>query len=167
MKKLVISMFLAGLVLCCPTIIGLAAAAEPSPKIGFAAPTLELPSVNGGVVSLRKSVGEKVILTFFTSWSKACQDELKNLQSIYGTSKTPLDVLAVSFDKKTKDLNAFLAKTNPPFPVLHDKKLSSIDTYQILILPTTFCINRDGVIEKVFVDYDDNVKKALEEWLKS
>lgn len=108
---------------------------------------------------------KKVILTFFTSWSKSCQAELDNLQAIYGANRSDLEILAVSFDKKTKDLKTFLAKTNLPFPVLQDKKLLSIDTYQILIIPTTFCINRNGVIEKVFVDYDDNVKKALEEWL--
>jgi peroxiredoxin len=49
---------------------------------------------------------------------------------------------------------------------LIDKKLSSLNKYAILIIPTTFLINREGQIEKVLVDYDDNVKTAITDWLR-
>jgi peroxiredoxin len=166
MKKLVISMLLTGLVICSPTIVGFAAAAETAPKVGSEAPALELSNLDGKAVSLQSyKENKKVILTFFASWSKSCQEELKALQALYTEKKNKLEILAVSFDKKTKDLKAYLSKADLSYPVLHDKKLSSIDAFQILIIPTTFCINREGVIEKIFVDYDDNVNKALEDWL--
>ena len=155
-------MLLTGLV-CCSLV-----AAETAPKIGSAAPALELAALGGKTVRLQNYQGsKKVILTFFASWSKSCQAELKDLQVLYANNKVSLEVVAVSFDKKVKDLKNFVAKNNTSFPILHDKKLSSVDTFQILIIPTTFCLNRAGVIEKIFVDYDDNVKKALAEWLKS
>jgi peroxiredoxin len=162
MKKLLLAVLMAGLVL------GLTAIAEPSPKVGSVAPELELPSISGQSVSLQSPRGEKkVILAFFTSWSKSCQAELDALADLYGKNRGALEVLAVSFDKKSKDLKNYLAKADLPFPVLVDKKLSTLDTFQILIIPTTFCINEDGVIEKVFVDFDDNVEKAVEAWLGS
>ncbi|OGB90767.1 hypothetical protein A2625_06965 [candidate division WOR-1 bacterium RIFCSPHIGHO2_01_FULL_53_15] len=161
MKKLIIGVLLAGLALC------FAAAAEPAPKIGAEAPALELPSVGGQTFTLIEFKGKKVILTFFASWSKTCQDELRALADIYSNRKPAFEILAVSFDKKSKDLKTYLAETDPPFPILVDKKLSTLDTFQILIIPTTFCVNGDGVIEKIFVDFDDNVKQAIEEWQKS
>jgi peroxiredoxin len=162
MKKLVIALFLTGL------LTGAVVAAEPAPKVGCPAPALELTTLNGQTIKLQDYQGKKnVVLTFFASWSKSCQEELKAWQELYGDNRSALEVLAVSFDKKSKDLKAFLAKTDPPFPVLYDKKLATIDNFQILIIPTTFCINRDGVIEKIFVDYDDNVQKAVAAWLKS
>ena len=88
------------------------------------------------------------------------------MNDLYRADKTGLEVVAVSFDKKSKELKNYLAEANLAFPVLQDKKLSAIDPYQIVIIPTTFCLDRDGTIKKVFVDYDDNIKKALEEWLK-
>lgn len=153
---------MAGLVFC------FTATAEPAPLIGSVAPDLSLPAANGRAVSLQDLRGaKKVILIFFTSWSKSCQEELRALNDLYQSNKSGLEIVAVSFDKKSKDLKNYLAKAGLPFPVLQDKKLSSIDTYQIVIIPTTFCLNADGVIEKVFVDYDDNITKALEAWLKS
>lgn len=165
MKKLVISMLLTGLMLC------FAAAADEgglAPKIGSKAPALELKDLEGNAVNLQKHIGVKpVILAFLASWSKSCQVEFLDLQELYSGNSPSVEVLAVSFDKKQKDLKAFLAKNEITFPVLLDKKLSTLDQFQILIIPTTFCINRDGIIEKIFVDYDENVKKAITEWLKS
>ena len=153
---------MAGLVFC------LTATAEPAPLIGTVAPDLSLTAVNSHAVNLQGYLGsKKVILVFFTSWSKSCQGELDALNNFYRADKTGLEVVAVSFDKKAKELKNYLAQANLAFPVLQDKKLTSIDPYQIVIIPTTFCLNRDGTIAKIFVDYDDNVKKALEEWLKS
>ena len=151
---------MAGLVFC------LTATAEPAPLIGSVAPDLSLTAVNGHTVDLQDYRGsKKVVLFFFTSWSRSCQAELAALGDLYRSDKAGLEIVAVSFDKKAKELKNYLAKASPAFPVLQDKKLSAIDPYQIVIIPTTFCINTDGVIEKVFVDYDDNIKKALEEWL--
>jgi peroxiredoxin len=162
MRKLFLAILMAGLVFC------LTATAEPAPLIGSVAPDLSLPAVNGRAVNLQDyRGGKKVILTFFTSWSKSCQEELSALNDLYRSNKSGLEIIAVSFDKKSKELKNYLTKADLPFPVLQDKKLSAIDTYQIVIIPTTFCLNTEGVIEKVFVDYDDNINKALAEWLAS
>ena len=160
MKKLVISMLLAGSLLC------LAVLAEAAPVVGSTAPGLELSNLEGNIVSLYSYQSKKpVILFFFTSWSKSCQSELADLRETY--KSTNCEILAVSFDKKQKELRSFISKEKIPFPVLVDKNLSLLDKFQVLILPTTFCIGRDGVIEKIFVDYDDNVKKAVSAWLRS
>jgi cytochrome c biogenesis protein CcmG/thiol:disulfide interchange protein DsbE len=162
MNRLLIIALLAGLALSSP------AWSETAPQVGCQVPELAFKTVTGKTISLQERLGrEKVVLTFFTSWSKSCQAEIKALNELAAANPAKLQVLAVSFDKKSKDLLSFLDRTDPCFPVLHDKKLSAINTFQILIIPTTFCLNRDGVIEKIFVDYDENVKKAIEEWLGS
>lgn len=160
MKKLVISMLVTGLALC-PL-----AWADIAPTLGSQPPALQLSTPDGKALSLQNYLGaKKVVLTFFASWSKSCQAELTDLQALSAGKRPSFEVLAVSFDKKAKDLKAFIARNNLSFPVLHDRKLSSVDAYQILIIPTTFCISRDGLIDRIFVDYDDNVKKAIAEWL--
>jgi len=173
-RYMVISMLLTGLVFCFTATAETARNASQSdaggstPKIGSAAPTLELTDLSGKITNLRTYVGDKpVILAFTASWSKSCQDELKDLQELYIKNRSKAEVLSVSFDKKQKDLKNFVEKSGITFPVLLDKKLSCLDKFQILIIPTTFCINRQGIIEKIFVDYDENIKKALNAWLKS
>jgi len=145
-----------------------ALAEETGPKIGSLSPTLSIKNLDGQNVSLQDYAGKKpVILTFMASWSKSCQAALKELQILYLGNRDKVEVLAVSFDKKSAELKSYVAENDIPFPVLYDRKLTSLDRFQVLIIPTTFCINRDGVIDKVFIDYDDNVKKALAEWVKS
>ena len=160
MKKLVMAMLLAG------SLLGWAVLAETAPIVGSTAPGLELSNLEGNLINLYSYQSKKpVLLVFFTSWSKSCQAELTDLREIYKSAD--FEILAVSFDKKQKELRSFISKEKIPFPVLVDKNLSLLDKFQVLILPTTFCIGRNGAIEKIFVDYDDNVKKAVTAWLRS
>jgi peroxiredoxin len=168
MKRLVISLLLTGWVL---NFAAVAEAAQNSltiaPKTGYLAPALELPDLTGKLVKLDSFRASKpVILLFFTSWSKTCQAEISLLQIMYAKKKANLEIVAVSFDKKKQELLNYINQNQVPFPVLLDKSLSSLDKFQVLIIPTTFCINRSGVIEKVFIDYDENVAKSIISWLK-
>ncbi len=148
-------------------LFGQAARAESSDLIGSTAPELSLPAGNGHGTELYTLRGnKKTLLTFFTSWSKSGVAELAALAELRQANKARVEVVAVSYDKKSKELKDYLAAAGLAFPVLHDKKLTTIDSFQITVIPTTFCIGADGAIEKVFVDYDENVQKALEEWLK-
>ncbi|MDD4179949.1 MAG: TlpA disulfide reductase family protein [Candidatus Margulisbacteria bacterium] len=151
------------------TLFCAAAQAENSNlKAGSAAPPLELAALDGKTIDLQSYAGHQpVILFFFTSWSKSCQDALAALQSLYANERNNTQVIAISFDKKSSELKNLVASQKIAFPIIQDKKLSLIDKYQIVILPTTICINKAGAVEKIFIDYDDNINKALSEWVKS
>ncbi|MBU0630131.1 MAG: TlpA family protein disulfide reductase [Candidatus Margulisbacteria bacterium] len=141
-----------------------AATADVSSNLGLELPTIELPALDGKLTSLQDN--EKTVLVFFTSWSKSSQSNLAYLQSLR-EKENLINIVGISFDKKAKTVQDFVAENKISFPILIDKKLTSINKLKLLVIPTTFCINSSGVIEKIFVDYDDNVKKALAEWLKS
>jgi peroxiredoxin len=136
------------------------------PSIGEPPPALTLPNLSGKVVELSNFSGRPTILTFFTSWSDTCKRELSDLNVLYRGFSPTLEVVAISLDRKSKTLQEFLANNDYSFKFLIDKKLSSLNKYTILIIPTTFLINREGQIEKILVDYDDNVKTAIADWLK-
>jgi peroxiredoxin len=160
MKRLIISLLL-------PVLLAAAVWAEVAPKIGCQAPGLQLNTLAGKPLTLADQLGDKkIVLVFFTSWSRSCQEALQTLNELAAARPSKLRVLGVSFDKKSKELKAFVDRTDLSFPIMQDKKLTAIDSFQILIIPTIFCLNRDGVIEQIFVDYDDNVKQALTGWLK-
>jgi len=142
--------------------VGLAVA--DTPKVGLPAPKLELPNLKGETVSLSSLQGEKiVILTFWTTWSKTCSDELIFLQKLYNKYEGKnLEILAVSFDSKTTNLQSFINKNNITFPVLTDKKHRYLDKYCILIIPTTFLIDKSGILQNIYVDFDAVIRKNLE-----
>lgn len=143
------------------------AGADIAITIGSDLPTLELPNIEGKITSLQEvQKNKKTVVVFFTSWSKSSQNNLSFLQDLKDKDQA-VEIVGISFDKKAKDVKTFLSENKITFPVFVDKKLTAINKFQLLVIPTTFCINSSGVIEKIFVDYDDNVRKALAEWLKS
>lgn len=136
------------------------------PALGDSPPALALPSLDGKLIDISQYYGKPLIVTFFASWSKSCQDEIKTLQEMKDRYGSTLEVVAISFDKKSKTLSEFVEANKLKLNFLVDKKLLSLNQYAILIIPTTFCINPAGKIDKILVDYDDNVKQALSDWLK-
>lgn len=138
-----------------------AAFAETSPKIGSAPPPIELTNLAGKLVKVDFTDQKQTIVFFFTTWSKSCQEEYLDLAAIEKRAA----IFPVSLDKKRKDLDEFVKKNGQFGQILTDRKLKTIELFQVIIIPTTFCVNRQGVIEKIFVDYDANVKKSIEEWL--
>lgn len=164
MKK-TIDWLIMALLLACFATAALAVNGEADkigPQVGQLSPAIELPSFDNKDFTLKYSA-RPLIIVFGTSWSAPCQNELLGIKEIYSEK---FDVVAVLFDKKLKAAKTFIVQNNFPFPVLPDKKLSLAEKFQILILPTTFCV-RNRIIEKIFVDYDEETKKSIEEWLKS
>lgn len=142
--------------------------AATMPSIGSRPPLLSLPNLQNKTVNISDYSNYPIILTFFTSWSKSCQSELKALNELSLEFKnTGLKVVGVSFDKKDADLAGFVSLNKIGFDLLIDKKLRSLDKFGVLILPTTFVIDRKGNITDIFVDYDDNVEKALRKFVSS
>ncbi len=141
--------------------------ASPSPQPGSSPPLFELPGPDGKLIRLGDFLGKKpVVLVFFASWSKPCQSELYDLQQLATEKGDRIQMLGVSFDKKSRELQDLINRAKITFPIAVDKKYSQLDKFQILVIPTTFCIGSGGTIERVLVDYDDNVKKAVALWAK-
>lgn len=136
--------------------------AETDLKIGNPPPPFELPNLNNQIFSINQFLGKEVtILTFFTSWSKSCQQEISFLKALREKDKN-LAVLGISFDRKAKDLVSFLAENQIGFDILYDRKLTTLKDYRIIIIPTLFIIDKEGKIANIYVDFDENVKAAIE-----
>ncbi|MBN2057885.1 MAG: TlpA family protein disulfide reductase [Candidatus Saganbacteria bacterium] len=141
------------------------ASAGPSLKIGSPAPSFDLKLTSGQPLSLEKYLGRDVIiLSFFASWSKTCQQEISYMQELeraYG--RKGLSIIGVSYDRKTGELKDFLNDNKVAFPVAHDQKLKTLQTYRVIILPTLIVIDRQGNISQIYLDFDGNVEKALDQ----
>lgn len=130
---------------------------------GSPSPTFSLKDLDGKTTALEDYLREKVlILSFFASWSKSCQEEMLFLKELDAKDKNNrVNIIAVSFDRKLEKLSSFINENNIGFKVLHDKKLRTLKDFRILIIPTLFVIDREGNIHSVYVDFDRNVEKAV------
>ena len=117
------------------------------------APTFELPDINGKKVSLTDFKGKVVLINFWATWCGPCKAEMPSLNSLYSTFKNDgFVVLAVSIDTSEKPVKSFVSEKGIAFPVLMDpEKEVYFDDYAVFAMPTSFLIDRKGMIAEKFI----------------
>ncbi len=130
---------------------------------GQKAPDFSAKDQNGNPVSLKDFRGKKVVLYFYPEDdTPTCTVEACNLRDNYSSlTKAGLVVIGVSPDDKVSH-KKFEEKYKLPFTLVEDPQKKIIGKYQVWgeknmygkkymgLLRTTFLINEEGVIIKVF-----------------
>jgi peroxiredoxin Q/BCP len=132
-------------------------------KEGDKAPDFSGVNQNGESVSLADYKGKKLILFFYPKDNTpGCTAEACNLRDNFGELKAKgFELLGVSPDSERKHQN-FINKYELPFPLLADTEKEVLHAYGAWgpkkmygkeydgVYRTTFVINEESVIEKVF-----------------
>lgn len=121
----------------------------PDPiRPGQEAPGFTLPSLDGGApVSLAEQRGKVVLLNFWATWCKPCEDEMPAMQRLYDAlAGTDFEMLAVSTDEERAPVEAFRERLGLRFPILHDPAKEVSEAYQTYRYPESYLIGRDGRI---------------------
>jgi len=131
-----------------------AAAVRPEsiPLKGHPAPDFTLQTMTGEPLALSDLRGKAVVLNFWATWCPPCRAEMPELQAAY-TAYAPggLVVLGVNQAEDRATVRAFLNELGLTFPVVLDTQYEVADRYSVNSLPTTFFIDRDGVIRDIVV----------------
>lgn len=133
---------------------GQAEAAAAAPQAGFAAPDFTLSAPDGSSFSLSDARGQPVLLNFWASWCQPCRAEMPAIQELGEAYRGEgLIVLAVNtaFQDDLSRAAAFLGEVGFDLPVLLDADGAVSARYKISAMPTTFFIDRQGIIREVIV----------------
>jgi cytochrome c biogenesis protein CcmG, thiol:disulfide interchange protein DsbE len=124
------------------------------PQVGFMAPAFTLTDLDGQNVNLSDHLGKVVVLNFWASWCPPCRAEMPAIQQVYQDFQDQgLVVLAVNVanqDTMTAMLT-FLGSFEHTFPILLDENGAVNRLYAVSSLPTTFFIDREGMIRDLVV----------------
>lgn len=126
----------------------------PSPRQGFAAPDFTLELMQGGEVTLSDLRGQVIILNLWASWCPPCRAEMPALQRVYEDNRAlSLVVLAINttYQDSQSSAQEFVSQYELTFPVPLDRSGAVSRLYQLRALPTTFFIDRQGVIDQVVI----------------
>jgi len=125
---------------------------SPAPQTGKQAPDFQLPNLEGQAVSLADFRGKPVLLNFWATWCGPCVFEMPIMQAIFEESAdTGLVVLAVNIGESPSAAENFMQSGNLSFPVLLDTNQDVALKYNIRGIPTTFFIDKDGIIQEIKV----------------
>jgi cytochrome c biogenesis protein CcmG/thiol:disulfide interchange protein DsbE len=126
---------------------------EVAPKKGFEAPSFTLSSLDGhSIASVGGHRDKPVIVNFWASWCGPCEAEVPDLKTIYAKYGGKIDFYAVNATQydTLRGAKDFVKELQIPFPVLIDAKTKAGDSYKVHNYPTSFIIDRDGIIQARF-----------------
>ena len=137
---------------------------QAAPLRGSLAPNFELAGLEGERISLSDYHGSVVLINFWATWCTPCRAEMPMFQEYYERyADQGLEILAVNFDSPLRDVMTFRFDHDLGFPILIDESESVVDLYRIWSFPTTFVIDREGIIR--FVHYGSMRGTQLENYL--
>ena len=124
----------------------------PAPRQGFSAPDFTLTTLEGRTVTLSGLRGQVVLVNFWASWCGPCKAEMPAIQRVYADDhERGLEVLAITAETSTAPVSAFVQAHHLTFPILLDTHAEVDRLYRVQGTPTSFFVDRRGVIRWVVV----------------
>jgi len=128
---------------------------------GHPAPDFTLPQLDGDAVSLSSLRGRVVLVNFWASWCKPCEDEMPAMERLHAKlAGSDFELLAVSVDEGDDEVRAFRDRLGLHFPILRDANKSVADSYQTYRFPESWLIDRNGIVVARYIgprDWDGTV----------
>ena len=130
------------------------------------APDFTLFDVNGDRKKLSDFKGKVIVLDFWTTWCPSCMAKVPSFIELYNEYKDRgFEIIAVSLDLDEGDAaGSFVEKKNINYTVLLGTNEVSELYGDIISVPTTFIIDREGKIRKRFIGFRD--KDVFEKLIK-
>jgi cytochrome c biogenesis protein CcmG/thiol:disulfide interchange protein DsbE len=128
---------------------------EEASRIGFKAPAFELTSFDQKIYSLDTLNGKPVVVNFWASWCGPCRLEAPELTKLYDEYGDKVEIYAINLtdSDSIKGAQDFTREFGFKFPVLLDLKGEVASKYRVKAIPTTYFINKDGIIEDLIIGY--------------
>jgi peroxiredoxin len=142
------------------------AGSGPAPSIGSEAPDFSVQDLNGKQIKLSSMKGRPVMINFWATWCPPCRAEIPTLVQTYAdTHKSggQYEIVGVATQSDQQTIQAFAKEFGINFPILSDAENRITDLYHVLPIPTSFFIDKDGIIRDIQVGPVDRPK--LEKWL--
>jgi len=120
-----------------------------APSIGKRAPEYGGTTLQGDSVSLGSMEGKVVLLNLWATWCAPCRHETPFLQSLYEERKGDgLEIVGISMDTgdAAELVGEFVGEYGVTYTILLDPQMRGMELYQVLGLPATFLIDREGTL---------------------
>jgi len=106
-----------------------------------------LPLLDGTKVTLSQFKGKVVFLNFWATWCGPCRSEMPSMEAVYQQLKDKgFEILAVNLGESKDKVSGFMNEYKLTFPSVLDERQIAGSQYNIRAIPTTYIIDRRGLI---------------------
>ena len=134
-------------------------AADSSVEVGSSAPDFTLKDITGKNTTLSSYKGKLVLLEFWATWCPPCKASIPDMVELHKKYQDKgFTVLGVSIDADsdaTAKVAQFSSSNGITYPVLIADEAMPL-RYNVMSVPTSFLISRDGIIISSYIGYFDN-----------
>ena len=127
------------------------AGTQVSAKEGALAPDFLLERLDSGELRLSDFRGKPVVLNFWATWCAPCRKEIPLLVEAYDKYRDQgLVIVGLNLQEGKSIVGPYARDFGMDFPIAIDRDGEVGDEYRLLGLPTTYFIDRDGVVRGVY-----------------
>lgn len=132
-------------------------------KVGEKAKDFALPATSGEKISLASLRGKVVLINFWATWCGPCQEELPELDRLQSKHRQRgFSILAISVDNEPENVKTFLKKYDIKLTGLWDRDKRTAEAYAVEAMPSSYLVDRNGVVRAIYRGYDPKDFKRLE-----
>ena len=139
------------------------------PLIGSEVPNFAAASVNGkGRATVQANEGKVLIVDFWATWCEPCKKSFPKLEDLYVRYRTSgMEIVAVSEDDDNDGISGFGNSFGAKFPLVWDNGKAIASKWQPKSMPSTFIVDKKGVVRFVHLGYHDGEEAEIEREVKS
>ena len=157
LKVVLIAVALAG-------VVPVPASSEPS---GLA-PDFTLIDRDGNSVSLSDLRGQVVMINFWASWCGPCRQEMPLLEQIHQRyQRLGFTLLGVNVEENPGDAEDWLENRPVSFPILYDPDNGVSKLYDVVAMPSTVLVDRQGNVRFLHHGYQPGYEDAYQDQVRA
>ena len=122
--------------------------------LGVAAPDISVTTLDGQTLKLSELKGKRVVLDFWATWCPPCVQEIPHFIKLRSEAAADQVAIVGISSEDTATLKSFVKKKGINYPIASADDLPA-PYKDVSGIPTTFFIDRKGIIQNVFVGYHD------------
>jgi peroxiredoxin len=139
------------------------------PLVGKPLPDFAAATVNGkGRASVKPNAGKVIVVDFWATWCEPCKKSFPKLEELYVKYRASgMEIVAVSEDDENEGIRSFGDSFGAKFPLVWDNGKAIASKWHPKSMPSTFVVDKKGVVRFVHVGYHDGEEAEIEREVKS
>jgi len=131
------------------------------------APDFTLKSNSGSNLRLSEFRGEVVMINFWASWCAPCRQEMPLLDELYKQYQPMgFTILGVNVEEDSAQAKRMLKNIPVNFPVLFDNTSDVSKLYNVVAMPSTVLVDRDGNIRYLHQGYKPGYEESYQQQVR-
>jgi peroxiredoxin len=132
------------------------------------APDFTLKSHTGENLKLSEFRGEVVMINFWASWCGPCRQEMPLLDELYNAYKPMgFTILGINVEEDAGQARGLLEEIPVSFPVLFDTRSQVSKLYDVVAMPSSVLIDRDGNVRYLHHGYKPGYEQTYQQQVRA